>query len=264
MQKDAHEVSNKNYSENMESLEDSYGGDYLRWKSWGNAEFGKLNKTEAAYYRAEISRTNYKFPKDSKILEIGFGNGAFLKYALYKNWDVSGTEINEALVKTALDHGCRAIHTDNLSSFQDNSFDLVVAFDVLEHIPQDALPLMILEIKRILSDDGFFIARFPNGDSPFGLINQNGDITHITTIGSGKVNYFAAKTNMKIIFVGGEAQPLLGISLLYFLHRMISLPVKKLINLFTKFIFFPRSNVAFCSSNLTMIYRKIKPTQQRL
>ena len=244
-----------------EKLGVPFGDDYLKWKTWGDAKFGELKKTESAYFKAEIARTNNKFFEKSKILEIGFGNGHFLKYASEKDWDVYGTEANEALVKTAQESGFIAIHTDNLSSFHDNTFDLIVAFDVLEHIPQDVLVNFISEIKRILKSDGFFIARFPNGDSPFGLINQNGDVTHITNIGSGKVHYFAATTNMKVVFVGGEAQPLFGISLLNFIHRIIALPVKKIINLFVCVIFFPRGNEAFCSSNLTMILRATKPVK---
>lgn len=238
------------------SLENSYGNDYLEWKIWGRNDFGSITKTESAYFSAEISRTNYKFQKNSKILEIGFGNGAFLKYAIENNWDICGTEINEVLVKIAKDAGFNVSHTSNLSGFKSNAFDLVVAFDILEHIPQNDIPNMILEVKRILKDGGIFIARFPNGDSPFGLFNQNGDITHITTIGSGKIFYFAARADMEVSFAGGQAEPLLGVSLLHFIHRMVTLPFKKLVNLLINCIFFPRANIAFCSSNLTMIYRK--------
>ena len=241
---------------NSEDLKDSYGDDYLKWKNWGNIEFAKLNKSESAYFTAEIKRTNQEFPKKSKVLEIGFGNGGFLKYAIEKGWDVFGTELNEVLVNVAQKHEFNVIQTDNLSSFEDDSFDLVVAFDVLEHIPQDAIPNMITEVKRILKRDGFFIARFPNGDSPFGLIYQNGDVTHITTIGSGKIYYFAAKTNMKVVFAGGAAQPLLGCSLVSFVHRIFALPIKKAINLFVNLTFFPHANMEFCASNLTMIYKK--------
>jgi SAM-dependent methyltransferase len=131
-----------------------------------------------------------------------------------------------------------------------------VAFDVLEHIPQNELPNFINEVKRILKNGGFFISRFPNGDSPFGLINQNGDTTHLTTIGSGKAYFFAAQCDMDVVFVGGEAQPLLGTSLLHFAHRLIALPIKKALHLITNLIFFPRSNISFYSTNLTMIYKK--------
>jgi len=215
-------------------IEKSYGSNYLKWKEWNNNTF---------------------------FGEIGFGNGSFLKFAKEKNWKIYGTEINKNLVKKAIECGYNVTHTDNLLSYKDNTFDLVVAFDVMEHIPQDEVLNFISQVKRTLKKDGFFIARVPNGDSPFGLVNQNGDITHLTTIGSGKIFYFAALSNMEVIFVGEEAQPLIGTSLLFLGHRLIALPIKKILNLITRLIFFPRSNIAFYSLNLTMIYRKSKPSK---
>jgi 2-polyprenyl-3-methyl-5-hydroxy-6-metoxy-1,4-benzoquinol methylase len=250
-------------SENQENvrnkeIEKSYGNNYLKWKGWEKeSDFGTLKKQEKAYFAAEIRKTHNIFPTNSKVLEIGFGNGSFLKFAKDLNWDIFGTEINEHLIKAALDCGYKVIHSDNLLAYSENTFDLVVGFDVLEHIPQSDLLNFINEVKRILKKGGFFIARFPNGDSPFGLIYQNGDTTHITTIGSGKAYYFAAQCDMDVVFIGGEAQPLLGASLLHFAHRLIALPIKKVLHLITNLIFFPRSNISFYSSNLTIIYKKL-------
>jgi 2-polyprenyl-3-methyl-5-hydroxy-6-metoxy-1,4-benzoquinol methylase len=64
-------------------------------------------------------------------------------------WDVRGTEINEDLVSIAKQNGFKVTHAADLSKFNDSTYDLIVAFDVLEHIPQEILPNMILEIKRI-------------------------------------------------------------------------------------------------------------------
>jgi SAM-dependent methyltransferase len=243
-------------------IESSYGTDYLKWKSWEkNSDFGKIKKTEKSYFTAEIKKTNHNFPAGSSVLEIGFGNGSFLTYSKEKKWHICGVEINEDLVKTAIGYGFDVRHSDNLMAIDDNSFDLIVAFDVLEHIPQDALPNFIKEVRRVLKINGFFIARFPNGDSPFGLLNQNGDVTHITTIGSGKIYYFAAQCDMEVVYAGSEAQPLFGTSPQLFLHRLIALPIKKILAIITNLIFFPRSNVEFYSSNLTLIYKKTKPTQ---
>ena len=235
----------------------SYDSNYLKWKNWEqSSSFGKLKKEEETYFAAELRRTNNIFSQDSKVLEIGFGNGSFLKFAKNKKWDIFGTEINENLVKVAFESGFNVRLSDNLLAYNENIFDLVVAFDVLEHIPQNDLLNFISEVKRILKKGGFFIARFPNGDSPFGLPNQNGDITHLNVIGSGKIGYLAAKCDMDVVFVGGEAQPLFGTGLLNFVHRLIALPIKKALHLVTNLIFFPGSNISFYSSNLILIYKK--------
>jgi SAM-dependent methyltransferase len=217
---------------NKSSTVNFYGKDYLNWKNWGD-DFAKINDTDIAYYSAEISRLHLKDFRRFKVLEIGFGNGHFLEYARQMGWDVCGTEINEDLVSIAKQSGFKAKHVANLSEFDESSFDLVVAFDVLEHIPQDILPKLMLEVNRALKSDGFFIARFPNGDSPLGLMHQNSDITHVTNIGSGKIRYYAEKANFQIHFIGGAAQPFFGAGYLQLIYRLITIPIKKLINLFS-------------------------------
>jgi hypothetical protein len=63
---------------------------------------------------------------------------------------------------------------------------------------------------------------------------------------------------MEVVYVGGEAQPLFGTSIQYFIYQLVAITIRKTINLFVNLIFFPRRNVAFCSSNLTMIYQSKK------
>ncbi|RFO95132.1 hypothetical protein DIC66_20095 [Rhodoferax lacus] len=238
----------------IEGLGGKYGTDYLNWKKW-DGKFGDLTKRDSAYFSKEISRTRNHFSNKSRVLEVGFGNGGFLSFCRQNGWDVYGTEVNESLVKIASRDGFKVVHSENLSSFEESYFDLVVAFDVLEHINQDQLSNFLLEIKRVLKNDGIFLARFPNGDSPFGLRIQNGDVTHITTIGSGKIRYFSTQLNLQIIFVGGEFQPILGVGILHFSHGVFSFVVKKAINLITRLIFFPRVDIDFLSPNLVSIFK---------
>lgn len=252
-------IERPDVSGQQDDLVEAYGEDYLSWKKWRGSEFGDLKKHELTYYAAEIAKTERTFVKGSKILEIGFGNGSFLNFASKVNgWKVVGTELNYELVQSALSEGYDVMHTDNLREFKDNTFDLIVAFDVLEHLAEDEIVIMFSEINRVLKNEGCFIARFPNGDSPFGLINQNGDVTHKTSIGSAKVRYWASQVNMQLIFVGGMALPILGASLPHFLHRIVAVPIRKFINGIINLIFFPGNNVAFCSLNLVMVCKAVK------
>jgi SAM-dependent methyltransferase len=232
-----------------------YGSDYLDWKKWENDAFGMLTKSEKAYFCAEIKRAKKAFPKGTNVLEIGFGNGSFLAFARQQEWNIFGTEVNVELVETARKRGFNVAHSADLSAFPNDSVELVVAFDVLEHITQNAIVDFMLDVKRILKPGGRFIARCPNGDSPFGLVNQNGDITHVTAIGRGKARYFATKTDMGLIYVGGEAEPIWGTNALEMAQRAIGLPIKTMVNICTNAIIY-KSNVAFCSKNLTLVYER--------
>lgn len=234
-----------------------FSEDYISWKHW-KSEFGKISFHESVYFDKEISRAKRELQSDSQILEIGFGNGSFLGYAKTKSWNIQGTEINKSLVKVALENDYLAHESEDLSIFEDSTFDAIFAFDVIEHIQQDLLISFFNEVKRVLKDDGFFLARFPNGDSPLGLIPQNGDLTHVTAIGSGKINHIAAACDLEVLFVGGEAEPLVYKSIFQFIHLLSSKIIKKFINIIMNLIYTPRLKIAYASANMSVIFKKNK------
>lgn len=231
----------------------NYKLDYMQWKSWCQ-NFAAPSKTELQGFASEISKLSIPPPPlEANVLEIGFGNGSFLRYAQNQKWKVTGTEVNEELVRIGLDSGYDVLKAENLSQFGDSTFDLVVAFDVLEHLNHESLIQLFVDVKRVLKNNGSFIARFPNGDSPFGLLNQNSDITHLTSIGSGKIKYLTNYSKLSLHYIGGESQPIIGVSALHFCHRLFSEPLKKIINTLMNPIFYPGKKVSFCSLNLVII-----------
>jgi cyclopropane fatty-acyl-phospholipid synthase-like methyltransferase len=64
---------------------ESYDKSYLKWENWDTQlRFGDLSPKQHACYKAEIKRSGAYLQKSSKILEIGFGGGSFLRYAKSK------------------------------------------------------------------------------------------------------------------------------------------------------------------------------------
>ena len=234
-----------------------YGDFYAQQKHWDDERFGVLTAREEADLTAIIRKAKVSIPPQSRILEIGFGNGGFLAYGRKRQWEMHGTEMNELLLQRARRNGFDVIHADNLDSFASDYFDLIVAFDVLEHIPGHKIHGFLTDVRRISKDKAVSIARFPNGDSPFGRFSQHGDPTHITTIGSHKARYFAEEAGLDIIYIGGEAQPLWA-GLPHFLYRLVANPLKKLLNLILNFLFCPGEYRSLCSINLVMVLRSRK------
>ncbi len=173
--------------------------EYLKYKNWNEDSFGFIGKNEKKKFSSELKRINRKLYSGMKILEIGFGNGGFLKYATSNKYDIVGLETNELLVKMAIEKGYDCYSADQLEKFLPQSFDLIVAFNVLEHIRQESLLSYLNSLNNLLKRGGRLLAVFPNGDSPLGLPNQNGDVTHLNFIGKGKINYISDNLNMKII-----------------------------------------------------------------
>lgn len=94
-----------------------------------------------------------------KILALGCGTGAELDF-LSKLGDVTGVDYSMEAVSFCKKsfHNVIQGNAEKLS-FPDESFDLVVAFDVLEHINDDRKA--VSEINRVLKKNGLFYMTVP-------------------------------------------------------------------------------------------------------
>lgn len=231
---------------------------YLAWKNWKDSSFGQLSKADSAYYSAELKRAGISRCSHSlAVLEIGFGNGQFLTYAANQGWEICGTEINEALLAEAKRRNFVVYGADFIESYQKSAFDLIVAFDVIEHISADQIREFFGGVTNILRSGGTFLARFPNADSPFGLEGQNGDPSHLNALGVGKIKYLAKQAGLEICFLGPAASPLLTGRLASTVRNILTRPLHLLFDLFVRVVFLPGSGVSFSSRNTTCIL--IKP-----
>ncbi|NEO98899.1 MAG: class I SAM-dependent methyltransferase [Symploca sp. SIO2E9] len=101
--------------------------------------------------------------KQIKILEIGSGTGSLLKYFHSRGYDIRGVEINKSRIEESKHlHGNLPLEivTSEILPFPDNSFDVVISFDVFEHIPDSDQHLQ--EVKRVLKPGGFYLLQTPN------------------------------------------------------------------------------------------------------
>jgi SAM-dependent methyltransferase len=184
---------------------------YFDWKDWKDETFGRFDRLEARYFADE---TGIGAPTGVRVLEIGFGNGPFIGWAKSVGADIFGVELNETLVARArefLGQGRAFLDLDDAGlAGLAGTFSYVVAFDVIEHIPQDLLPGFLARIRALLAPDGRIFLRFPNGDSPFGRLYQHGDPTHVTTIGGEKLRYFARQSGLAVTVIRAPTLPLAG------------------------------------------------------
>jgi SAM-dependent methyltransferase len=233
-----------------------YGDPYADWKSWRESQFAQLNCSMRGYFAAEVRRIGRPLAAGAKVLELGFGNGAFLRFGRDNGWQMSGTELDERLVAAARSIDFDAHRCADLEQFDSNSFELIAAFDVLEHLPPDQLIGVVRSVARVLKPGGVFLCRVPNGDSPFGLSLQHGDLTHISNIGSGKLRHLSAQAGLDVVLVAGEAEPFTGVSARLLLHRLFAYPMKRLLNACVNALYFPAQPVAFAWANLTAVLQK--------
>jgi SAM-dependent methyltransferase len=99
---------------------------------------------------------------EMRILEIGSGSGHIVKHLRDRGLNVIGTEINPryiAFAKERFGIDLLPMSGDKLE-FPDKSFDVVLSFDVFEHIPDSDLHLR--EVARTLRDDGRYMLETSN------------------------------------------------------------------------------------------------------
>jgi len=236
----------------------AYGSGYLEWKRWSPDNFAVLTTREEADFSAFLRKANVRVPENARVLEIGFGKGTFLEFGRRRRWRMHGTEVNPGLLECATESGFHVTGAETLEDFPSQAFQVVAAFDVMEHIELEALPGFLGEVRRVLKPAGYFLARFPNGDSPFGRHIQNGDVTHKTAIGSIRARYLAQQAGMEVVFLHCEVQAIFA-GRSHTPHRLFAVPVKKLMNAFFNLVFSPRDPLPFCSPNLQMVLRKPNP-----
>lgn len=98
-----------------------------------------------------------------RILEIGSGKGRLLKALRERGHEVQGIEVNAEMIAESRrlygDLPLRQVASHELP-FESGTFDLVLSFDVFEHIPDSDAHLA--EVRRVLTPRGHYLLQTPN------------------------------------------------------------------------------------------------------
>lgn len=102
-----------------------------------------------------------KFRKTNRILDVGCGNGLFLEVARKRNWEVYGTEFTSENVTRCREKNIEVFQGDiTQNTFDKASFDVVVSFEVIEHINNPHY--YAAAIRNLLRRGGIFYFTTPN------------------------------------------------------------------------------------------------------
>lgn len=158
-------------SESFGGFEESHWKDINRW-----SETAK-----------NISRYNFNFWYNSypKVLEIGCGEGSLLSELYKYNFGrgvYTGIDISHYAISHSVDRNVKyARACASELPFKSNTFDVVMAFDVLEHLPYGAhFSNSIKEIGRVIKSKGKLIITIPlqNRDGSKDILESQGVLEH--------------------------------------------------------------------------------------
>jgi len=109
----------------------------------------------------EIVRAFDRYRVVNRLLDVGFGAGAAMKAAQRAGWSVEGVDTSSTAVAHASTQDMKAFCGELAEAeYPTGHFDVVVAAEVLEHVPR---PIGLLsEIARILRPQGLLWATTPH------------------------------------------------------------------------------------------------------
>ncbi|NMB82159.1 MAG: class I SAM-dependent methyltransferase [Ignavibacteria bacterium] len=181
---------------------------------------------------------NYKAP--GQVLEIGCGNGFLLNEFKKKGWECLGIEPSEQAVKFGKEILNLNIHKGYLNDCQcrNNSFDLVILMDVIEHISEPQK--FMNSILSYLKNDGILVIGTGNICSLNAIIARSawsyfGSWEHISFYSPRSIRFLLSKvglSHIKIIkrsYSGSKVSNLL--SLIKNIKIVIKNAIKEVLNL---------------------------------
>jgi len=104
--------------------------------------------------------TSLNLPVDTRILDAGCGSGRNM-VELAQLGSVTGVELSPVSVEAARQRNVGEVLMGSVTEmpFADDSFDLAVCLDVIEHLPDDRLALR--ELRRVIAPGGSLVVTVP-------------------------------------------------------------------------------------------------------
>jgi len=142
-------------------------GDYEQHRE----EFRRLQKGEPAWgmYRKRMLKRIERMAPGKRLIEIGGGTGAFGVLAKLRGWDYLDYDVSDAAVTFARHVGlqARTFQVDQCPPLPPNSADVVVMWEVLEHVWN--VHEYLVAIHNALVPGGLLVLSTPNSGSLRGL-----------------------------------------------------------------------------------------------
>ncbi len=104
-----------------------YDESKISWQTYFKSNYANKERWVSYFYQTKLVVQNLK--PNNNILEIGVGNGVVAYFLKHAGYQLTTMDINPQLKPDYLQS------ITDLSNIADNSFDLILCAEVLEHLP---------------------------------------------------------------------------------------------------------------------------------
>lgn len=130
----------------------------------------------------------------NKTLDIGCGRGEWVQLLQEKGIDAYGIDMNPMMLKMAKENNLKNIYTKDAFEYmrktQENSFDLITAFHIIEHISFKKLVNLLQQIKRVAKPDATILLETPNPENiQVAACNFYTDPTHLNPLPAKMIKF---------------------------------------------------------------------------
>jgi cyclopropane fatty-acyl-phospholipid synthase-like methyltransferase len=173
-------------------------------------EYEALESDDAPWPRLQRVRSFVAdLPRDSRVLDIGCGNGLPATQELAQRHQVVRVDISPEQIARAKANvpgatfSCGDVRTVDLA---DESFDAIVALYLLDNVPSDDYPALFAKLARCLKPGGRLLLSSEPGDDPGQAYEWLGVPMFINTIPTRELIELIEAAGLKVTGTDNESQ----------------------------------------------------------
>ncbi len=116
-----------------------------------------------------------------RLLDLACGDGVFIDIARNAGFNARGVDVNSSMVRLARERDVPVENADalkHLAAQPDESWDVITAFQFIEHLPPDALMTLLREVRRVLRTNGVLVLETLNPNTFMAMKWFHFDLSH--------------------------------------------------------------------------------------
>jgi len=165
------------------------------------------------HHQSGVSMIESFLPRETRGIDLGSGSGTFIHYTRehYPSWHIIASDFSETLEHFNYSDSIEARSLDFLKEpIGDNEYDLITAWEVVEHVPFSGFENLLVKIHAALKPSGIFLFSTPDFDS---LLCQVWDFWnvcpphHMLVFSSSWIHdYFSKHSDFKLLGIVNESE----------------------------------------------------------